>query len=206
MTYLLAIGLSGACAGEPATIRTSPPTQSRQSMSEDTFWRLIDQARAGSSQVRDQARALHALLEPLPPESLQAFDSYAWGYFSALDRKELWAAADTIMGGCSDDSFDYFREWLILQGKRVVLGAVHDPDSLADLPLAERPGTEHLLSLAREVYQTKLGHEMPDDASTFRVDETGWPADRVQDYKWTEETTRRLFPRLTARAAWKQWY
>ncbi len=63
------------------------------------------------------------------------------------------------MGGCSDDSFDYFMQWLILQGKRVILGAVHDPDSLADLPLAERPGTEHLLSLARAVYRTKLGHE-----------------------------------------------
>lgn len=174
-------------------------------MNEDTFWRLIDQSRAGSSQVRDQVLALQTLLEHLPPESLRAFDSYVWHYFSALSRKELWAAAGTIMGGCSDDGFDYFRQWLILQGKSVVLGAVRDPDSLADLPFAERPRTESLLSLAKDVYETKIGHEMPEDTSTERVDETGWPADRVKDYDWTEETTRQLFPRLTAKAAWKQW-
>jgi hypothetical protein len=38
-------------------------------MNEDTFWRLIDQSRAGSSQVRDQVLALQTLLEHLPPEA-----------------------------------------------------------------------------------------------------------------------------------------
>jgi hypothetical protein len=109
------------------------------------------------------------------------------------------------MKGCTDDGFDYFRQWLILQGKSVVLGAVRDPDSLANLPLAERPRTEDLLSLAKGVYETRLGHEMPEDNSAFDLDKTGWPADRVQDYEWTEETKRQLFPRLTAKAAWKQW-
>ena len=29
----------------------------------------------------------------------------------------LWAAAYILMDGCSDDTFDYFRGWLIAQGK-----------------------------------------------------------------------------------------
>ncbi|MEV0472611.1 DUF4240 domain-containing protein, partial [Streptomyces prunicolor] len=46
---------------------------------------------------------------------------------------DLWGAAWVLLGGASDDSFDYFRCWLIGQGREVYEGAVHDPDSLADL-------------------------------------------------------------------------
>ena len=37
------------------------------------------------------------------------------------------------MDGCSDDSFSYFRSWLIVQGKDVYMAALADPDSLADV-------------------------------------------------------------------------
>ncbi len=174
-------------------------------MNEDDFWRLIDQTRVKSSQVQQQVRALQIALEQLPPKSLRAFDSYVWGYYLALARKELWAAADTIMRGCSDDNFDYFRQWLILQGKSVVLGAVRNPDSLAELPLSERPTTQQLLSLAAAAYQTRVGQELNSE-SNFHVDKTGWPADRITDYQWTAETKRQLFPHLTAKEPWKKWH
>ena len=48
-------------------------------------------------------------------------------------RTPLWAAAYVINGGCSDDGFDYFRGWLIVQGRQVFERAVADPDALADL-------------------------------------------------------------------------
>jgi len=48
-------------------------------------------------------------------------------------RSSLWAAAYVINGGCSDDGFDYFRAWLMLQGRETFGQAVADPDSLADL-------------------------------------------------------------------------
>jgi hypothetical protein len=34
---------------------------------------------------------------------------------------------------CSDDGFDYFRSWLMLQGRETFGRAVAAPDSLADL-------------------------------------------------------------------------
>jgi hypothetical protein len=45
----------------------------------------------------------------------------------------LWGAAYLINGGCSDDGFDYFRRWLILQGHKVFQAAIANPDSLADV-------------------------------------------------------------------------
>jgi len=83
-----------------------------------------------------------------------------------------------MMNGCSDDSFDYFRGWLIAQGKDVYLAALHDPDSLADvetvkrfaqevkesggmMPLKgyyEEPCFEEILAVANYAYQRKTGN------------------------------------------------
>lgn len=49
------------------------------------------------------------------------------------------AAASLILGGCSDDGFEYFRGRLIAQGREVFERSVADPDSLADLPVMDPP-------------------------------------------------------------------
>jgi hypothetical protein len=47
-----------------------------------------------------------------------------------MDRDQ-WGAAYLANGGCSDDGFDYFRGWLIGQGRKVYETVLADPDSLA---------------------------------------------------------------------------
>ena len=170
-------------------------------LTEAGFWEMIRAARAGETSVEGTVRALETALGQRSPEDLIAFNGFAWAYFSRLDRKELWAAAYVIRGGCSDDGFAYFREWLILQGKDVVMGAGMDPDSLADPPLTERASHEGLLSMAKGLYEARLRRPFPEDADWPSIDVRGWPEDRVKDYAWTEATTARLFPRLTAKRA-----
>jgi hypothetical protein len=51
-------------------------------------------------------------------------DAYNWN---------LWGAAYLIHGGCSDDGFHYFCQWLILQGRDVFQAALKKPDSLAKI-------------------------------------------------------------------------
>jgi len=90
-------------------------------------------------------------------------------------KQKLWAAA--MMNGCSDDSFDYFRGWLIAQGKDMYFAAPRDPDSLADMesvkrfalevkkskgmtPLKsyyEEPRFEEILAVADYAYRGKTG-------------------------------------------------
>jgi hypothetical protein len=41
------------------------------------------------------------------------------GLLAASYRTVLWAAACLINGGYSDDGFEYFRGWLIVQGRDV---------------------------------------------------------------------------------------
>lgn len=38
-----------------------------------------------------------------------------------------------MLGGCSDDGFDYFRFWLIVQGQKVFYNALENADTLCDV-------------------------------------------------------------------------
>ena len=43
---------------------------------------------------------------------------------------DLWAAAYIVMGGCSDDCFDYFRAWVLYLGKKSYVAAIENPETL----------------------------------------------------------------------------
>ena len=79
------------------------------------------------------AEALVTLLAVRGEQSILAFDAAQNQVNKAAYRWDLWAAAYLINGGCSDDGFDYFRGWLLAQGRRIWEEALADPDSLAAL-------------------------------------------------------------------------
>jgi hypothetical protein len=133
----------------------------------DWFWKIIDRTKPGKADQDEQLALLHSELEKLSPHELEVFganmdriltDSYSW---------DLWGAAYVIMGGASDDSFEYFRVWMISQGQQFFETAKADPDKLADrIPQGydEAPDFELLAYAASEVWAEKTGHrpdEMP---------------------------------------------
>ncbi len=145
-------------------------------------------------------------LEALPRAEIESFQAWQDAYRYAADRKELWAAAGYICGGCGDDGFDYFRGWLIAQGQAVFEAAVRDPGSLArhrwpgsdkEFPEAH---CEWMLSVARTAYSELTNEEMPWDQELPGVPgREDWPVDRIADYDWTDEDTLKLFPALGER-------
>ncbi len=46
-------------------------------------------------------------------------------------RSDLWAVADIMNGGWSDDGFDYFLGWLVLRGKQAYEAALANPEDVA---------------------------------------------------------------------------
>src|SRR4051794_32757343 len=101
-------------------------------MDEQQFWKIVEAG--GKTGLDEQERKLAAVrkeLMKLKPEEVREFaqiyhrklaDSYTW---------DLWGAASLIIGGGSDDGFQYFRDWLISRGRQVYEAAVADPDTLA---------------------------------------------------------------------------
>ncbi|GGW31877.1 DUF4240 domain-containing protein [Streptomyces caelestis] len=103
-------------------------------MDETEFWELVDDAReAAEGDPEEQADLLVERLAQLDPDSVLDFARHFESRYNRAYRWDLWGAAWVLLDGASDDAFDFFRCWLIGQGRHVFEGAVHDPDSLAEL-------------------------------------------------------------------------
>lgn len=103
-------------------------------MDETEFWELVDATRdAAEGDPEEQADLLVERLLQKDPESVLDFARHFEVRYNRAYRWDLWGAAWVLLDGASDDAFDFFRCWLIGQGREVFEGALHDPDSLADL-------------------------------------------------------------------------
>ena len=115
------------------------PKESGIMMSQRNFWRIIDQSWQGATDNQQFRDNLTQQLNQLSEDNLQRFNSrYSERYWRAYDHR-LWCAIYLINGGCGDDSFMDFRDYLISRGSKVYNRTINDPETLLDDPL-ERIG------------------------------------------------------------------
>jgi hypothetical protein len=129
-------------------------------MDEVLFWELIDEG------LTDQP--ISERIDTLP-ERLAAFKATAIRDFEKIQRSlearayrwDVWALAYLLQGGCSDDAFEDFRGWLILQGQEVFEGAIADPDSFdVTLHSGTASGINGLRDAAPVAYEMRQGKAM----------------------------------------------
>ena len=171
-------------------------------MRTDDFWALIDEARAGAGGGGDaEAIAVRAtdLLAGRDVTEITGFHRHLRRVLAASYRVDLWGAAYLINGGASDDGFEYFRGWLIGQGRAVFARAVAEPDTLAELPPIRQAAVtgedfecETMLGVALQAYRRATATELP-PPDPLRYPELG----EFWDFDDAEEARRRL-PRLAA--------
>jgi hypothetical protein len=170
-------------------------------MDREQYWALIDQTRARSGGDPDaHEAALRAAVAELTPDEITDFERHTTELLDQSFRSRLWGAAYLINGGCSDDGFDYFRGWLIAQGRATYEAALANPDSLADFPgIGDHPvELEGLWYMARAAYEAKTGVAMPDDLGAKRE----WPNEGDVGFDFDDDDAMRdAYPRLFARCA-----
>lgn len=160
------------------------------------FWNLIERARKRcEGDPETQASILVEQLVQRPVEDILAFGRT----FEQLDSRsytsDLWAAAYIIMGGCSDDSFDYFRGWLIARGEDTFENTLRNPESLLRIVGAEETEelqAESMLSVAAMAYEEKTGK---DDYYTVIGKMQPRPEMKL-DWEEERESLAKKFPRL----------
>ncbi|MER6087759.1 DUF4240 domain-containing protein [Streptomyces bluensis] len=136
-------------------------------MDETEFWELVDTTReAAEGDPEDQADLLVERLVQLDPDAVLDFARHFESRYNRAYQWDVWGAAWVLLHGAGDDVFDFFRCWLIGQGREVFEGAVHDPDSLADLledfdDEVDGDG-EELGYAADEAYEQLTGTVAPD--------------------------------------------
>ncbi|MEV5428959.1 DUF4240 domain-containing protein [Streptomyces sp. NPDC052701] len=169
-------------------------------MDETEFWELVDATReAADGDPEEQADLLVERLARLDPEAVLDFARHFEVRYNRAYRWDLWGAAWVLLDGASDDAFDFFRCWLIGQGREVFEGALHDPDALADLlddfdEEVDGDG-EELGYAADEAYEQLTGTVAPDlDIPPAPAEPEGTPLDLEDEGLLAER-----YPRLWAR-------
>jgi Protein of unknown function (DUF4240) len=165
---------------------------SSDTMDDERFWAFIGAARdAAGDDVEDRVAGLEQVLLNHPPDEVLAFQNKYDEMLARAFRWDLWGAAFLMNGGCSDDGFRYFRDWLISEGEAVYEAALADPDSLAEVAQDEEFELESFGYVAAEVYE-----QLTDAALVSgKPEEPATPAGK----EWDEADLPRLFPRLGRR-------
>ncbi|MGW2713261.1 DUF4240 domain-containing protein [Streptomyces argyrophyllae] len=169
-------------------------------MDETEFWELIDATReAAGGDPEEQADALVERLLQLEPDLVLDFARHFEARYNRAYRWDLWGAAWLLLDGCSDDAFDFFRCWLIGQGREVFEGAVHEPDALAglldDFDEEVDGDGEELGYAADEAYEQLTGTVAPDlGIAQAPAEPEGTPLDLEDD-----RVLAQRYPRLWQR-------
>lgn len=178
-------------------------------MAANIFWELIsDSKKYGAEQIE---WLTNELTKKTSKEIIQ-FEIEFQNKMVQSYTSSLWGAAYVIMGGCSDDGFDYFRGWLISRGEEVFNQALKNPEFLAGFLTEDylqedefAPQLEEMLLAASDAYTyQKTGtYEYNDSANTEFLNELeahGYnfePMDIEMD--WVEEDLEVRYPLLWAR-------
>lgn len=96
-----------------------------------------------------------------------------------------------VKGGCSDDGFEYFRGWLIAQGRSYFEAALADPERAAERVEGREAECEGMLGIGLQAFARRSKKPMPCGLVPRPARATG--AD------WKEEDLPKLFPRLIRR-------
>jgi hypothetical protein len=136
-------------------------------MDKNEFWSLVDSSfreverETIPNRCAKQAQFLERKLSQQMPEEILDFERFFVGAMDRAYREDLWAAAYIIHGGCSDETFQYFRAWLIGQGQRRLEDALADPESLASVPGVTSSRCEALLYVGMKAYEAVTGERIP---------------------------------------------
>jgi hypothetical protein len=179
------------------SIGWSPGWASLRRVDDTRFWELIDEARDDTAPTAPAAEpgGLSDVLDELSDAELLAFHRMFAAQLARLNDWKVWGAGYVAAQGMGDDSFDYFRAWLVGKGEDAVKTALTAPDDLVDFlsDHAEEFDGELLEYVALDLIESRglqpepIEREADDDAD-------GAPAGE----EWDEDDVDAMYPRLHA--------
>lgn len=157
-------------------------------MSEAVFWELIAKAGEHAETVAEQIDALAALLEPFKPSEIKRFILLLREKLELAYRWDIWALAYIAQDGCSDDAFEAFRAWLVLQGQNVYETALKDVRRvLSHIPDGLISQADGLLAAVELAYENRAGEPMK-PTRPKRV--------KIGGREWREEEVEKRYPEI----------
>lgn len=151
-------------------------------MDQSQFWQIIEQAKQESGGDGErQVELVKSQLNMLPLEDVKAFERIYQFYHGRSYNKWLWRAIDQFVGFVSDDSFHYFRAWLIAQGEGIFREVVQHPGRVGEFVDPDNYWLEELNYVAYDVYKHRAGQDLWEALSS----QEDYP---ISGYDWLQPT------------------
>jgi hypothetical protein len=168
-------------------------------LDETTFWNIVEASGKNTSNQDAQERFLVKEIEKLTPKEMIGFRLRTDKLLYDTYNSEMWCAGYIMNGGCSDDGFEYFRNWVISRGKDTYYKAKENPDTLISefIEGEDYYDFESFWYVALTAFENKTGKDLYDYiADDFKTNEGNYPN---FDFTWKEEepeTMKAICPKL----------
>ena len=155
-------------------------TKTAEMLNEDLYWQIVSDSLENTVDQDDQEEWLVNRLGKLTPAEMIGFRLRTDKLLYDTYTPEMWCAGYIMNGGCSDDGFEYFRNWVISRGKEVYYKAKENSDSLIDEVIGdviEEYEFESFWYVALAAFNNKTGKDLYDfiDNDAFKTKEENYP-------------------------------
>lgn len=179
---------------------TTQLVKTAEMLEEDVYWAIIEKSLKSTSNQDDQEQFLMKEMSNLSPKQMIGFRLRTDKLLYDTYTSDMWCAGYIMNGGCSDDGFEYFRNWVISRGKETYYKAKENPDNLISEfdPELEMYDFESFWYVALEAFEKKTGKNLYDyiDDENFKLREGHYPP---FEFTWQEEnpeSMKKICPRL----------
>ncbi len=175
-------------------------SKTAEMLDENVYWNIIDKSLKNTSNQDDQEQYLIKEIEKLSPKEMIGFRLRTDKLLYDTYNSEMWCAGYIMNGGCSDDGFEYFRNWIISRGKTTYYNAKENSDSLISEVIEgeEFYDFESFWYVALVAFEHKTGKDLYEyiDEDNFKTKEGGYPQ---FEFTWQEsnpESMKAICPKL----------
>jgi hypothetical protein len=158
-------------------------------MEDNEFWAIVEIAKQKSGKkIEARPDALLVELSALESKKIEQFQAKYDGLLIDANTWNLWGAAYLMNGGCAEECFRYFRDWLISEGKSTFSNAVRNPEWLAGVARRESYELEAFGQSAAKAFNGRTGSVIRTNAAVATKDPVGT--------EWLEDDLPKLLPRI----------
>ena len=179
---------------------TSALTKTAEMLDEELYWSIVDLSLQNTSNQDEQEEILIEEIGKLTPKQMIGFRLRTDKLLYETYNSDMWCAGYIMNGGCSDDGFEYFRNWVISRGKEVYYNAKQNPDSLINelSEDAEMYDFETFWYVALQAFQQNTGQDLYDyiDDENFKMTEGHYPTIAFTWQEENPESMRKICPNL----------
>lgn len=154
-------------------------TKTAEMLDENVYWNIIHKSLTNTSDQDDQEQFLIKEIEKLSPKEMIGFRLRTDKLLYDTYNSEMWCAGYIMNGGCSDDGFEYFRNWIISRGKATYYKAKENPDNLISEVIEgqEFYEFESFWYVALRAFEHRTGKDLYEyiDDDNFKTKEGDYP-------------------------------